>query len=124
MDVRVKNRKTGEEKTVPIKVYESLKHLYLKIGEVEPETEEVKKKDDELKSHADLAVTNFEPPVVVENGKETQIQVSTNPEVGGLADEYEKLTGKKPDGRWSVEKLKAKIQELKNATTVNTDEGK
>jgi hypothetical protein len=123
MDVLVKDRKTGQEKTLPLKVYENLKHRYLKIGEVEPEQEELKKKDEGQKSHADLAVTNFHPPVVVQDGNETPIQVSTSPEVGGLTDEYKKLTGKNPDGRWSTEKLKAKIEELKNTTTVNTDAG-
>ncbi len=123
MDVLVKNRKTQEEKQVPIKVYEALKHLYVKIGDVEPEPEPTKKNEG-LKSPADLAVTPFEPAVVIENGKETPIQVSTSKEVAPLVAEYEALTGKKPDGRLSEAKLKAKIQELKNTTTVNTDEGK
>lgn len=123
MDVVVRNKKTGEEKTVPIKVYESLKHIYTKIGDVDEEPE-LTKKNEGLKSPADLVVTPFEKAVVVENGKETQIQVSTSKEIAPLADEYEKLSGKKPDGRWSEEKLKLKVQELKNTTTVNTDEGK
>lgn len=124
MDVVVRNKKTGEEKTVPIKVYENLKHLYTKIGDVEPEPELVTKKNEEQKNHADLVVTPFEKAVVIENGKEMQIQVSTSAEIGPLATEYEQLAGKKPDGRWSEEKLKLKVQELKNTTTVNTDEVK
>jgi len=124
MDVIVRNKKTGEEKTVPIKVYEALKHIYMKVGDAEVQEEPTTKKNEGLKSPADLAVTPFEPAVIVENGKETPIQVSTSQGIAPLVTEYETLTGKKPDGRWSEEKLKLKVQELKNTTTVNTDEVK
>jgi hypothetical protein len=112
MDVIVINKKTGVQKTVPQKVYENLKHLYKLVGEAEPVVEEVKKKESES-----VPLVDAEPSVVIENGVETQIQLDNSEAVSGDVAEYEALTGKKPDGRWSPAKLAEKIKELK--TTQN-----
>lgn len=126
-DVVVKDRKTGVEKVLPRKVYENLSHKYKLIGEAEePEQEIVSKKNEGLNPPVDhVEAVKFEPAVQVIDGKVTEIQTSTEPEIEPMTDEYIKLSGgKKPDGRWSPEKLKAKVAELKNTVTVDTDESK
>jgi len=112
MDVRVRNKNTGVEKTVNDKVADVLKHIWVRIGDAEP-VEEVKKKEVEKES---VQLVDAEPSVVIENGAETQIQLDNSAAVSNDVSEYEALSGKKPDGRWSPAKLAEKIQELKNAT--------
>lgn len=124
MEVRVRKRGTDIEKIVPIKVYESLKHVYIKISDVDgSSTDEDVKKKQEQNASAQPAVVEFEKPVVVTDGVVKTLEISTDSETSEVATndaaEYQKLTGRKPDGRWSPEKLSAKIQELKT----NTNEG-
>jgi len=100
MDVKVKNRKTGQIKMLPQKVADNLSHIWKIEGESEPAIEPVSKKKEELNENV-LPVGN------------------------DLSEEYTKLSGgKKPDGRWSAEKLESKVNELKNTLIVNTDESK
>jgi hypothetical protein len=102
MDVVVKDKKTGEEKILPEKVYENLKHRYKLIGSLEDGEEEIKKKAVGLKEHAEVVVN--EPSTISQQS---------------LSDEYAKLSGgKKPDGRWSEEKLKKQIDDLKKTIIV------
>jgi len=110
MDVRVRDKRNGEEKTIPQKVYEALRHKYTLI---DGEDTFVYKKKGESQSAVPVEV-KFHPPVVVENGTEVPIQSSSDKETIDAAAEYEKLSGKKPDGRWSAEKLKTKLDELKS----------
>ena len=98
-DVKVRNKTTGEEKEVPYKVYENLKHAWALIGEA----------DSEPKKQS-VSV----PPVATgETHPENQIQVINHSDVTRDIAEYEKLSGKKPDGRWSPAKLAEKLAELK-----------
>ena len=109
-DLRVRDKRTGEEKTVPPKVYEALRHKYTLLdGE---DTYVYKKKG----ANQDVvpAEVKFHPPVVVQDGKEVPIQSSSDEETIDLSAEYEALSGKKPDGRWSAEKLKTKLAEIKS----------
>lgn len=112
MDVRVRDKRNGEEKTIPIKVYEALRHKYTLLdGE---DTYVYKKK--EPNQDVVPADVKFHPPVMVQDGKEVPIQSSSDEETIDLSAEYEALSGKKPDGRWSAEKLKTKLSELKSKT--------
>jgi len=112
MEVKVRDKRTGEEKAIPVKVYEALKHKYIKLGDNIEGDGIIKKK--EGKNDVIPAEVKFEAPVIVDHGEVIPIQNSTDEATNNDAAEYEQLSGKKPDGRWSAEKLKVKLEELKN----------
>jgi hypothetical protein len=108
-DVRVRNKKTGEEREMPEKAANLLAHVWARVGEVE--TTEVKKS---LKQNDDAppVPAEFKQAVEVKDGEVTDLNADT--ETGlDLAKEYEILSGKKPDSRWSVKTLQTKLNELK-----------
>jgi hypothetical protein len=108
MDVLVKNKKTGQEKILPQKVYEQLKHAWFLIDELgETVDQDYKKKVSQ--SQSVLPVIDTE---TFDTG--AKIVIIDNTHMANDIAEYSRLSGgKKADGRWSPEKLKAKIQELK-----------
>lgn len=112
MEVRVRSRKDASiTKTLPLKVYENLKHAWVRIEDGNEIDEDFKKKDGQ-NVNAPPAEVKFHSAVVVTDG--TIVELEAIPEKdASLQTEYEVLSGKKPDGRWSEEKLKARITELK-----------
>jgi len=120
MDVRVKNKKTGEIKTVPQKVYETFKHKYKLIEDNIEVDQDIKKK--ELSPGVHLVGNTPIGPLSQAQQKLEEIKndgsgctvVENNTDRVKLLDKYSELSGgKKADGRWSDEKLKMKIEELK-----------
>ena len=108
MEVLVKNRKTGQLKRLPHKVYQQLKQAWILIDEGNEVDEDIKKKIGRS--------GNVLPVIEIPTSENTGdiVIIDNTGHVNDIA-EYAQLTGgKKADGRWSPEKLKSKIQELKN----------
>ena len=137
MDVLVRNKKTKEVKTIPQKVYETFKHKYKLINEGIEIDQDIKKKElspgvqlvgntpigpiaDLIKDYArkDAEIINSqlanEMLTAIKNDNSSGIIIENNTDRVKLVDEYSQLSGgKKADGRWSDDKLKMKIEELK-----------
>jgi hypothetical protein len=118
-DVRVRNKKTGEEKILPSKVAEMLKNVYTIIGDApvkpvvksEPPVEikpvqtlqqatEPKKKEEV--TGAD--VNDSRETIVNPQGLKEEDDLET------LRLEYEQKLGKKPHGKMGVESLKKALE--------------
>jgi len=106
MDILAQNIQTGELKSLPPKVFEANKNKWRRVAQKEVKQAESDNDEDGLL-----------PPVItkkVDVKPTTEEQQSEEPSKESLQEEYEKLSGEKPDGRWSEKKLAQKIEELKD----------
>jgi hypothetical protein len=118
-DVKVRNKKTGEEKILPSKVAEMLKNVYTIIGDA-PVKPVVKSEPVEIKPVQTLQEAT-EPKkkeeVTVADVKNDSRETIVNPQgpkdrddLETLRLEYEQKLGKKPHGKMGVESLKKAIE--------------
>jgi len=101
--------KTGEIKPLPLNVYRVVKRNWRPVPESKSKLLEIKT----------TAPINFAPEVTETQDHDISAEAS-EPAEGeqtkeSLQQEYEQLTGEKPDGRWSVKKLAEKIEETKGS---------
>jgi hypothetical protein len=104
MDILARNVKTGEVKTLPVRVFEAAKKYWVPIEE-EDESIDLGPAD------SAPATTQIQREDIITTAQINQVIESELKE--SLPAIYERLTGKKPDGRWSEGKLTQKIEELK-----------
>lgn len=137
MDVRVKHKKTLKEKMLPIKVYQAMKGKYTLLEELpgqqapEPETKkndppaELAETNSFIKESARNDADSIKGPLAnkqlsaIDESQESHNERKDNygESILDPKDIYFNITGKKPDGRWSPEKLESKINELKQSKT-------
>lgn len=96
MDVRVRNKKTGEEKILPQKVAEMLKNVYTIIKSEPVKTEPV------IPQSTVVEVTKKNEDVDVVNE-------SADADKAALRAQYEEKFGKKAPGKMGVESLQKAI---------------
>lgn len=106
MDKLYRNVKTGETKPLPEKVYQAVRRNWEPVEESEslvtgPEA------DPEIKENLDILHQ------IVSEESADESDPEGEPDKEALQAEYEKLSGEKPDGRWSVKRLSQEIEELK-----------
>jgi predicted phage-related endonuclease len=119
MDKLYRNKKTGEIKPLPEKVYHAVRNKWEPAPEGTEYAEEYLAETISIIEHEKQSAKD---PEIKENLNILQQVVSEDvetkedahePEKESLQNEYEQLSGSKPDGRWSVKKLSEKIEELK-----------
>lgn len=105
MDVRVKHKKTGVEKILPLKVYNQVKAKYKLLGEVVEEGSE--KKAQVLAPTLKVATKEEEKPVKVAE----EVKKNPSEELEALQKQYVELTGEDP-GKKTAKTLKKEIAEM------------
>jgi hypothetical protein len=128
MDKLYRNVKTGETKPLPIKVYQAVKKHWRPVEEppVTLTEKAVETKVSPIKIDRDIEVVTSGSSEFVHAGvlgtdtevtfgdlaklKGDELTPSTKEE---LQADFEKISGEKPDKRWSEKKLIQKIEELK-----------
>lgn len=118
MDQLYKNVKTGEQKRLPIKVYEANRKNWKPIEEPKTEPvkdpEPIKLTDPGEKANLEILEQVTKEPLTEEIQESEDTPTEDETSIEELQAEYEKLSGEKPDGRWGVKKLTKVIEELKD----------
>lgn len=108
--------RTGEIKPLPYNVYKVVQRNWRPVPESKSTTSETKSFPLEVKTDDPVKFTpeNREPIETPDHDTSAETsEPADGPTKEDLQQEYEQLTGEKPDGRWSVKKLTEKIEETK-----------
>lgn len=106
MDVRVKHKKTGVEKILPLKVFNQVKAKYKYLGDVEEEGKE-------KKVPVSVSTLKLAPKEEVKEPAKVADEPKKNPseELEALQKQYVELTGEDP-GKKTAKTLKKEIAEM------------
>ena len=112
-DVKVFNKKTKQEEVQPERVAKLLSNIYRIIGPIDGDR---RVKTPDVQADVQAAPKQVEPiqtleTVISSEKSQKKESADASDEKADLRAEYEKLTGKNPGGRMTVESLKKAIEE-------------